>query len=73
MHAGNGDRVANSPYSVVVTPGPPVARKSIVSGHGRMQVVLGEAADFLIAGRDQYGNRSVLYTTLPAGKSWSNV
>lgn len=64
MHAGDGDRVADSPYSVKVVPGPPVARKSTVSGLGRMEAVVGEAANFIIEGRDQYGNRSVLGTSL---------
>lgn len=35
--------------------------------------MVGEAADFIIEGRDQYGNRSVFGTVLPTRKVGSSV
>ena len=49
--------MAEAPYRVQVVSCSPNPRKSTVSGPGRKHAVVGEPTEFVIQGRDQYGNR----------------
>jgi len=55
--AGDGEHVADSPYPVLLVPGPPHPRNSLVTGSGRSLAVAGSAATFDIIVQDAYGNR----------------
>ena len=55
--AGDEERVADSPYTVRVLAGKPMARKCTVAGAGRKHSTTGQAAEFFVEGRDQFGNR----------------
>lgn len=57
---GEEERVADSPYTLRVLSQHPVTRKCTVMGAGRSRATAGEAAEFYIEGRDQYGNRYAL-------------
>lgn len=57
LPADAGERVGDSPYTVAVAASQPVARKSTVCGPGRMHALVAEPAEFVIEGRDRFGNR----------------
>jgi len=57
LSAGEGEHVADSPYPVLLVPGPPHPRRCLVTGSGRSVAVAGSAAAFEVVLQDEYGNR----------------
>lgn len=58
-HYAGGEPIGESPYLVSVQAAAPAPRKCTAAGAGCASATCGQAAHFVVAVRDQYGNRCV--------------